>query len=307
MKYCNLAGREASAVVMGCMRIADKPLEQIERVMFEGIRAGVNMFDLADIYGGFNSEKVFGVAIRDLGVPRKDYILQTKCGIRKENGKIVCFDFSKDYILQSVENSLKRLNTDYIDILLLHRPDTLVEPEEVAEAFSLLQEAGKVRSFGVSNFNALQMELFSTAGIQIVANQMQCSVAHSPLIDAGFNVNMYKDESICRAGDTLEYCRVKGIPLQAWSPLQHGFIKGSFIGNEDFPELNAMLTELAEKYEATPAAIALAWVLRHPAFKQVVTGTTNPEHMSELCKAGDIRLSHEDWYRLYFSTGKTLP
>ncbi len=307
MRYCTLGDRPASAVIMGCMRIADKPLAQVEKVMFEAMSAGVNTFDLADIYGGGNCEKVFGVAIRDLGVARKDYILQTKCGIRKENGKITRFDFSKEYILQSVEGSLKRLNTEYIDVLLLHRPDTLVEVEEVAEAFEKLQGDGKVRAFGVSNFNATQIQLFRSAGVQIAANQVQFSVAHTPLIDAGFNVNMYKDESVTRAGDTLEYCRLKKIPLQAWSPLQYGFIEGSFIGNENFPELNFALGELAASYGVSPATIALAWVLRHPAFKQVVTGTVNPEHMAELCKAGDLRLTHEEWYKLYFATGKTLP
>ncbi len=307
MKYCNLGDRPSSSVVMGCMRIADKPLAQVESVMVEAMRTGVNTFDLADIYGGGNSERVFGVAIRDLGVPRKDYILQTKCGIRKENGKITRFDFSKEYILQAVEGSLKRLNTDYIDVLLLHRPDTLVEPDEVGEAFERLQGDGKVKAFGVSNFSSSQIQLFRASGIQIAANQVQFSLTHTPLVDAGFNVNMYRDESVTRAGDTLEYCRLKGIPLQAWSPLQYGFIQGSFIGCEGFPALNALLVELAEKYEASPAAIALAWVLRHPAFKQVVTGTVNPAHMAELCKAADIRLTHEEWYRLYFANGKMLP
>ncbi len=307
MKYCNLGDRPSSSIIMGCMRIADKPLAQVEKVMFEAMRAGVNTFDLADIYGGGDCEKVFGVAIRDLGVPRKDYVLQTKCGIRKENGKITRFDFSKEYIIQSVEGSLKRLNTEYLDVLLLHRPDTLVEPDEVGEAFERLEGDGKVKAFGVSNFSATQIQLFRASGIQIAANQVQFSVAHTPLVDAGFNVNMYKDESVTRGGDTLEYCRLKGIPLQAWSPLQHGFIEGSFIGNEKFPALNAELNRLAEQYEVSPAAIAFAWVLRHPAFKQAVTGTTNPEHMAELCKAADVRLTHEEWYRLYFSTGKTLP
>ncbi len=307
MKYCNLGERPSSEIIMGCMRIADKPLEQVEKTMVEAMRTGVNTFDLADIYGGGDCEVVFGVAIRDLGVPRKDYVLQTKCGIRKENGKITRFDFTKEYIIDAVEGSLKRLNTDYIDVLLLHRPDTLVEPDEVAEAFERLQGDGKVKAFGVSNFSATQIQLFRAAGIQIAANQVQCSLLHSPLIDTGFNINMYKDESVTRAGDTLEYCRLKGIPLQAWSPLQHGFIKGTFIGNESFPKENAALEELAEKYGVSPAAIALAWVLRHPAFKQVVTGTVNPEHMAQLCKAADVRLTHEEWYKLYFSTGKTLP
>ncbi len=307
MRYCNLGDRVSSSVVMGCMRIADKPLAQVEEVMVEAMRNGVNTFDLADIYGGGDCEKVFGVAIRDLEMPRKEYILQTKCGIRKESGKITRFDFTKEYILQSVEGSLKRLNADYIDVLLLHRPDTLVEPEEVGEAFERLQGDGKVKMFGVSNFSAAQMQLFRASGIQMVANQVQCSLTHTPLIDAGFNVNMYKEESITRAGDTLEYCRLKGIPLQAWSPLQYGFIEGSFIGNEKYAAINQKLAVFAEKYDATPAAIALAWVLRHPAFKQVVTGTVNPKHMAELCKAGDIKLTHEEWYDLYLATGKTLP
>ncbi len=308
MKYCNVGERPSSSVIMGCMRIADKPLAQVEEVMVEAMRAGVNTFDLADIYGGGNCEKIFGVAIRDLGVKRKDYILQTKCGIRKEGtGKIVRFDFSKEYILQSVEGSLKRLNTEYIDVLLLHRPDTLVEVEEVAEAFERLKDDGKVKAFGVSNMNGPQMQLLRSAGITIAANQVQCSLLHTPLIDAGFNVNMYKDESILRGDDTLEYSRLKGIPLQAWSPLQHGFFKGCFVGNEQFPLVNEKLNALAEEYEASPAAIALAWVLRHPAFKQVVTGTVNPERMRELCKAGDIRLTHEEWYELYAATGKRLP
>ena len=290
------------------MRIADKPLTQVEKVIFEAMRAGVNTFDLADVYGGGDCEKIFGVAIKDLGVPRKDFILQTKCGIRKDSsGKIVRFDFSKWHILDSVEGCLKRLNTEYIDVLLLHRPDTLVDPDEVGEAFERLRDDGKVKAFGVSNFNATQMQLFRASGIQIVANQVQFSLKHTPLVDAGFNVNMYKDESVTRAGDTLEYCRLKGIPLQAWSPLQYGFFEGIFLGNEKFPALNGALNALAEKYEVTPAAIAFAWVLRHPAFKQAITGTADPEHMAEICKATDIRLTHEEWYQLYFAAGNTLP
>ncbi len=308
MRYCNLGDSPSSSIVMGCMRIKDKPLAQVEKTMVEAMSAGVNTFDLADVYGGGDCEKIFGVAIRDLGVRRKDYILQTKCGIRKNaEGTINRFDFSKDYILQSVEGSLKRLNVEYIDVLLLHRPDTLVEVEEVAEAFERLKDDGKVKAFGVSNMNATQMQLFRSAGIQIAANQVQFSLLHTPLVDAGFNVNMYKDESATRAGDTLEYSRLKGIPLQAWSPLQYGFFQGVFVGNEKFPLVNERLNVLGEKYGANGAAIALAWVLRHPAFKQVITGTVNPERMKELCKAGDIRLTHEEWYDLYFATGKSLP
>ena len=309
MKYCTL--REdiyASKIVMGCMRIADKPLEQTEKTMVEAMRAGVNTFDLADIYGGGNCEKVFGVAIRDLGVNRKNYILQTKCGIRKNgDGKIVRFDFSKEYILSAVEGSLKRLNTEYIDILLLHRPDTLVEPDEVGEAFDRLREDGKVRAFGVSNFSAKQMQYFRSHGIELVANQTQFSLGHTLAVDAGFNVNMTVDEATTRAGDLLEYARLRNIPLQAWSPMQYGFFEGVFVGNPKFPALNKELDRLAEKYGVTPSSIAVAWILRHPAFKQVVTGTTSPERMKEMCAGADVTLTHEEWYSLYLASGKKLP
>ena len=308
MKYCNLGDINASRVVMGCMRIGDKALEQTEKVIVSACASGVNMFDLADVYGGGNCEKVFGVAMRDLEIPRKNYVLQTKCGICKSaDGTRHYFNFDKDYILTSVENSLKRLNTEYIDILLLHRPDTLADPDEIGEAFERLQEDGKVRAFGVSNFSAMQMKLFRSCGIQIVANQMQFSLGHTLPVDAGFYANMTKDEATTRAGDAMEYCRLRKIPVQAWSPLQYGFFGGAFVGNESFPALNGELNAQAEKYGVTPSAIALAWILRHPAFKQVVTGTTSPERMSELCKAADVKMSREDWYALYNATGKILP
>ncbi len=309
MRYCKLGkDMNASSIVMGCMRIADKSLAQTEKVIVEAMQKGVNTFDLADVYADGDCERIFGVAIRDLGVTRKNYILQTKCGIRKNaEGKINRFDFSKEYILSAAEASLKRLNADYIDILLLHRPDTLIEPDEVAEAFEKLRGEGKVRAFGVSNFSAMQMELLRKWGVEIVANQMQFALGHTAPVDTGFNVNMYKDESTTRAGDAMEYCRVHGIPMQAWSPLQYGFFEGVFLGNEKFPALNADLDRLAEKYNCTPAAIAFAWVLRHPAFKQAVTGTASPEHMAQICEAGDIVLTHEEWYSLYMATGRILP
>ena len=306
MDYCKIGEMEASRIVMGCMRIADKPLPQIEQLVIEAVRSGVNTFDLADIYGGGDCERMFGVAVKDIGLARKDYVLQTKCGIRRgEKGK--WFDFSKEHILSSVENSLKRLNTEYIDVFLLHRPDTLVRPEEVAEAFEKLKADGKVRAFGVSNFSAAQMEFLRANGVEIVANQVQFSLGHTALVDAGFNVNMYKDESVTRAGNALEYARMHKIALQAWSPLQYGFFNGVFVGSEEFPELNAELERFAEKYGVTPATIACAWILRHPAFAQVVTGTTSPERMRDMAKAADVCLTREEWYRLYLSTGKVLP
>ena len=308
MKYCTLGGNRVSRIVMGGMRIAGQPIRDVEKVIIEAQKSGVNMFDLADIYGGGDCERIFGVAMKDLGIARKDYVLQTKCGIRHVGAaRMPMFDFSAEHIINSVDGSLKRLNTEYIDVFLLHRPDTLVEPEEVAEAFEKLRATGKVRSFGVSNFSAGQMALLEKHGVSIVANQMQFSLMHTPMLDAGFNVNMSKDESVTRAGDAMEYCRAKKIPLQAWSPLQYGFFEGTFVGNEKFPKLNAVLDAMAEKYECTPTAIAFAWILRHPAFGQVVTGTSTPERMRDICKAGEINLSHKDWYELYLATGKTLP
>lgn len=309
MKYIHLReDLKVSNIAMGCMRIADKPLGQIEETMALALNAGVNMFDLADVYADGEAERVFGTAMRNLGVGRKEYILQSKCGIRKDGkGKINRFDFSKKYILKAVDNILTRLGTDYLDVLLLHRPDTLVEPEEVAEAFDKLREKGKVRAFGVSNFSAMQMQLFENAGIEIVANQMQFSLGHTAPVDAGFNVNMYKDESITRAGDSMEYCRANGIAMQGWSPLQYGFFEGSFIGNENFPKLNKELDRLAKKYDVSAATIAVAWVLRHPAFKQVITGTTSMKHMMEMCDASELTLTRDEWYALYCATGRILP
>lgn len=305
MKYTDIKGINASRMMMGCMRIAEKPLPQTEKLIVEAVRSGVNAFDLADVYAKGDCEKVFGVAVKDLKLNREEYIVQTKCGIRyAEFGKY--YDFSREHIVASAESSLQRLKTEYIDVLLLHRPDTLVEPEEVASAFAKLHAAGKVRAFGVSNASAMQIEAFRRCGVNIAVNQMQFSLGHTLLVDAGVNVNTTKDEAVTRAGDVLEYCRMNGVTLQAWSPLQFGFFGGVFIGNENFPALNAELDRLAEKYHCTPSAIACAWILRHPANMQVITGTTSPERMREMCAAADIELTREEWYALYTATGKTV-
>ena len=306
MKYVQLGNVSASRVVMGCMRIADKPLQQTEQLIVEAVRSGVNMFDLADVYAAGDCERIFGVAMRDLGIARADYVLQTKCGIRKNTtGK--WFDFSAEHIVNSVDNSLIRLNTDYIDVFLLHRPDALVEADEVAEAFEKVKALGKVRAFGVSNMSAGQMRYLQNAGVEIVANQIQFSLGHTLPVDAGFFVNMTADQAVTRAGDVVDYCREKNIALQAWSPFQYGFFEGVFVGNPKFPLLNAQLEKTAEKYGVSVNTVAVAWILRHPAFKQVISGTTNPERMRQMCVAADVVLSKEDWYDLYAATGKELP
>ena len=302
MKYVDVGGVRCSRIAVGGMRYAGKPLRQVEEIIIESLKAGANTFDHADIYGRGDSETVFGLAMKDLEIPRESLVLQTKCGIC--NGY---YELSREHILASVENSAKRMNTDYLDILLLHRPDTLMEPDEIYEAFDVLQSEGKVRAFGVSNFSPAQIELMRSAGIRVSANQVQLSLMHSPIIDDGLNFNMENSEGVGRTQGLLEYCRKNNIVLQAWSPLAYGFIEGVFVGNEKFPVLNAELFRLAEKYDVTPAAIAIAWILRHPAGMQAVVGSTTPERIADLCKATDVALTREEWYGLYRAAGKRLP
>ena len=304
MKKVMLANElSASAVAMGCMRI-DGAKEAPAKIIETALESGINFFDHADIYGGGKCEEIFGDYIKEHSALRDEIIIQTKCGIR--NG---FFDFSKQHIISSVEASLKRLKTDYIDILLLHRPDTLMEPEEVAEAFSELESAGKVKHFGVSNHNPMQIELLKTAVKQpLIIDQMQFSIPESGMVTSGLNVNMKNDESFMHDGSALEYFRIKGITLQAWSPFQGGFFKGPFIGDrEKYPELNDKLDELATKYGVAPITIATAWILRHPAKTQVISGSMNTERIKDIARGADIELSREDWYAIYRAAGFRLP
>lgn len=297
------SGLEVGEIALGCMRMNGLPAKDAARVIENAWEAGIDFFDHADIYGGGKSEEVFAEALQQTDIQREDMILQTKCGIRKG-----FFDFSREHILSSVDGSLKRLGTDYIDVLLLHRPDALMEPEEVAEAFTQLKEAGKVRHFGVSNQNPLQMELLKKYLKQdLIVNQLQLSVVHTGMIDAGLNVNMKHEPAVNRDGGILDYCRLHDITIQAWSPFQHGMIEGVFIGNDDFPEVNAKLQEMAEKKGVTDSAIAIAWILRHPAGIQPIIGSMNPERITAIAKASDVELSREEWYEIYRSAGNQLP
>lgn len=292
------------AVAVGCMRIADMENDDIVKHLNYCIEQGLNFFDHADIYGGGNCEKVFAKAFKETGFKREDVILQSKCGIRKG-----MYDFSKDYILDSVDGILSRLETDYLDMLVLHRPDALVEPEEVAEAFDILQNSGKVKNFGVSNHRPMQIELLKQYVNQdILVNQLQFGIGHSGMVTAGLEANMLTDGSVDRDGSVLDYCRVNKITVQAWSPFLYDFFKGVFIGDkENFAELNDLLDELSEKYDATPTAVATAWVLRHPANIQMIAGTTNTDRMAEIVKGTQINLTREEWYKIYLSAGHILP
>lgn len=300
-------GHRPSNVVLGLMRIAEMADEDIRTLYGAARDAGINVFDHADIYGPprHGCEARFGQAVKLTAAEREQVIIQSKVGIRHP-----FFDFSKEHILASVDESLAALNTEYLDVLLLHRPDTLMEPEEVAEAFDALEAAGKVRAFGVSNHTPLQVELLKTAVRQNLAyNQVQLSITHSPLIAQGVAANMAgQDQSIDRDNGLLEYSRINNMTLQAWSPFQKGFFDGVFLGDrENYAELNDQLEDLAAKYDVTPTGIAVAWITRHPAKMQVVLGTTSPTRVAESAAGSDLPLTREEWYRLFIAAGHIVP
>lgn len=298
---------EVSNVVLGLMRIASLTDEQIRTLVSAARDAGINVFDHANIYGPtrHECEARFGAAVEFSASEREQVVIQSKVGIRED-----FFDFSTGHILESVDKSLAALRTDYLDVLLLHRPDTLLVPEEVAAAFDSLHESGKVRNFGVSNFTPGQIELVKTAVRQpLIANQVQLSITHANLIAAGLAANMGGlDQSVDRDNGLLDYSRLNGMMLQAWSPFQKGFFDGVFVGDRtDYAELNDVMDELAAKYDVTPTGIAVAWITRHPANMQVVLGTTNPGRVVESAAGSEVPLTRQEWYRLFIAAGHTLP
>ncbi len=305
MKYLKLGNlnEPVSAIGVGCMRIAGMSSGQLDRYVHTALDQGINFFDHADIYASGKSEEIFGDLLSREPSLRNRVILQSKCAIHDS-----MYDFSKDYILRSVDGILKRLKVSHLDSLLLHRPDALMEPDEVEEAFQILKKSGKVLNFGVSNMNRYQMEfLGDRLSDSLAVNQLQMSAAHTPLIDAGINVNMMTDAAVMRDGGTLEYCRMKDMVVQAWSPLQKGFFGGTFIGSEDYKKLNGVLDALAEQYGVTSDAIAYAWLLRYPAKMQVIIGTTNPDRLKHAAKAAEVELTRSEWYQVYRAAGNQLP
>lgn len=294
---------EVPVVAVGCMRINSLGEMQAEKFVQTALDLNANFFDHADIYGGGECEAIFSKAIHMNDSIREKIILQTKCGITDAT-----YDFSKEHILDAVDGSLKRLHTDYLDILLLHRPDALVEPEEVAEAFNILEDSGKVKHFGVSNQKPMQIELLKKSLRQpILVNQLQLSITNATMISNGINVNMENDEAVDRDGSILDYCRLHDITIQPWSPFQYGFFEGVFLGNRKFFQLNAKIDELAKRYQVSNTTIALAWIMRHPAKMQPVIGTMNLERLSDCVKAAEISLTREEWYELFNAAGNSLP
>ena len=308
MRYITLGqdDKELSEIVLGMMRIKDKSVKEVEELVETALSVGINAFDLADIYGRGRCEELLGLVLKNRPDLREEMWIQSKCGIRIE--EFTYFDFSKEYILQSVDGILERLQVDYLDSLLLHRPDALMESDQVAEAFDLLYKQGKVRDFGVSNQNPMMMELLKKDVKQPLAvNQLQLSAAFTPGFESGFHVNMEDGQAAIRDGSIFEYCKLHDVVIQAWSVLQFGYFKGNFVGNEKFQALNQVLDRLAFKYGVTPSTIAISWILRYPAKMQAVVGTTNPKHLREVSQAANFSLTRKEWYEIYLAAGNNLP
>ena len=298
--------RELSEIVLGMMRISDKSVKEVEELVETALSVGINAIDLADIYGGGRCEELLGQVLKNRPDLREKMWIQSKCGIRIE--EFTYFDFSKDYIIKSVDGILQRLKIDHLDSLLLHRPDALMESDQVAEAFDLLYKQGKVRNFGVSNQNPMMMELLKKDVKQPLAvNQLQLSAAFTPGFESGFHVNMEDSQAAMRDGSIFEYCKLHDVVIQAWSVLQFGYFKGNFVGNEKFQALNQVLDRLAIKYGVTSSTIAISWILRYPAKMQAVVGTTNPKHLIEASQATNFSLTRKEWYEIYIAAGNDLP
>ncbi|ETA74671.1 aldo/keto reductase [Ligilactobacillus equi] len=308
MKTLNVKNgpQNVSTIIQGCMRMPELSVDRAAQVIQNAVDHGINYFDNATCYTQGEAEKRFGDGWKQTGISRDKIIVQTKVGLEFPRDE---FDWTKENILTNVDESLARMHTDYLDVLLLHRPDLIFDPEEVAAAFDELHQSGKVRHFGVSNVPPMQFELLKKFVKQpLVFNQLQLSLDQSQLIDQDLYINDKTTEmSINRDGGLLNYSRLNDVTIQAWSPLQYGKFEGSFIDSPKFPELNATLEELGNKYGVSKAAIAVAWILRHPAHMQAIVGTMNPEHLSDVVPAQEVNLTHHEWYQLYLAAGKFLP
>ena len=297
------SGLTVPTMAVGCMRIARMSEKEASTFVNTALEMGANFFDHADIYGGGESERKFASAVNMNGEKRSKMILQSKCAIVPH----ARYDFSKEHILKSVEGSLKRLRTDYLDVLLLHRPDTLFD-EEVAEAFYELKKSGKVRFFGVSNHNPMQMQLLEKiTGEKLVANQLQFGVAHCEMIANGINVNMKTPSASVKDGAVLEYCRLTDTTIQAWGPVR-GTVKGKTIFNdENCTALLSKLEEVGKEYGLSKEATAIAWILRHPANMQAILGTTNVDRLNDYLTASGVKIDRQLWYDIYAAAGNNLP
>ncbi|MBM7712368.1 aldo/keto reductase [Enterococcus xiangfangensis] len=297
---------EASAIALGIMRMSALTVTKAAEVLETALESEINFIDSADMYGDGKSELIFGAALKEAKISRDKFFIQSKGGI--VTGADKRYDYSKQHLLDSVDGILERMGIDYLDSFLLHRPDPLMEPEEIAEAFDRLQASGKVRHFGVSNFNPEQFQLLqSYVDQKLLINQLQFSIMHTGMIDYGMHTNMTDARSFDHDGGVLEFSRRKGVTIQAWSPFQYGFFEGVFVDNDKFPELNEQLEKLAQKYHTNKNAIATGWILRHPANMQVILGTMNPTRIKESAAGAAVTLTKQEWYDVYFAAGNDLP
>lgn len=305
---------QASAVALGVMRINDKSASEAQKIVQTAYGNGINFFDTADIYGAGRSSKIFGDALKTTGIARRDIYIQSKSGVILADGQIdgdglkgPRYDFSKQHLIATVDTELRRLQTDYLDTFLLHRPDALMVLDDVAEAFQQLEQSGKVRYFGVSNMHPGQVTLLQSALSQkLQINQLQFGLKHTNMIDNELHVNVDSTHTLGDNSDILSYSRLNKMTIQAWSPLQYGYFGGVFVDNEQFPELNATLQALAIKYDVTKSSIAVAWILHHPAKIQVTIGTMNVERIAQMTDL-DYDLTNQEWYDLYVAAGHDLP
>lgn len=290
-------------IALGCMRISDMSVEDLSNLITTAIENGITLFDHADIYGRRKSEELFGKVLKDNPNLRKQIKIQSKCGISKGY-----YDLSKDYIINQVKESVRLLNCDYLDTLLLHRPDALVDYKEVNEAFKYLYDNGLVKSFGVSNMNPYQIQLYKKyVEFDITVNQIQFSLVHSYILNQGMFFNTSDNEAIDHSSGILEYCQLNDIQIQAWSSLMASWEDGTFIDNPKYEKLNQKLQELADEYNVNKNAIAIAWILKHPANIVPIVGTTSIEHLKQICEAQNINISKKQWYDLYLAAGHCLP
>ena len=307
MKNFKMKGfdRELPRIAVGCMRFSEKSEGEMLDFIHAALDDGFFFFDHADIYGNGQCESLFGNALsKDSSIKREDLIIQSKCGVRIG----IDYDLSRKHILNSVDGSLSRLKTDYLDILLLHRPDALFEPEEIAAALDSLLNSGKVRAFGVSNFKPLQIELLKKyVNVPLIVNQIQFSLPASSAVAASMEMNLPTEGAVDRDGNVLDYCRLNDITLQAWSPFQSADRSGLFFTDGRYAKLNEKLKEVSERYKVSETTVAAAWIFRHPAKIQLVSGTTNILRFKEIEKALEINLSREEWYELYLAAGHILP
>lgn len=304
MKQIPLGAGTAPNIALGLMRISQMSDEAVRELVGAALDEGITFFDHADIYGGDHaSERRFAEAMAFSPSERDAITIQTKAGIVPGRG----YDFSAGHLISSVDASLDALQTDRIDVLLLHRPDALMEPDEVAKAFDTLYDAGKVRSFGVSNHTPRQIEFLARwMRRPVIANQLQLSITHAPMIAQGIAMNTLTDQASDRdGGGVLDYCRDEQITVQAWSPF--GGPGGTFIGNPAYAELNAVIDRLAAQYAVSPEAIATAWITRHPANIQVVLGTTRASRVRAAAAGSELRLERAEWYELFRAAGHEVP